>query len=109
VAELRTATLRPSPLAAFSAGQRRHVGLVEGIEQAVQLGPGVGDIERGAVGTCGDRETVRHMHAQRRELLEQLAQRGVLAADQGNVGQRQFTKPADVADGGHDGLPNAGR
>jgi hypothetical protein len=50
----------------------------ERLAQAVQRAGGVQQV---AIGPGGDRETVRHRHAQRRQLPVQLAERGVLASD----------------------------
>ncbi len=79
--------------------QRIGIGLVQRVEQAVQLGPGIGRIKRRAVRHGGDGKPIRHPHTQRCELLEHLAQRSIFATDQRDVGQREFSKPADIAGG----------
>ncbi len=80
------------------AGPRQGVGvaLVEPVEQRVQFGPDAGSVERVAVGLRGDGKAVGHAHAQPRQALEHLAERGILAADQRQVGERQLAQPADV-------------
>ena len=53
-----------------------------------------------AIGLGGDREAIGNGDALRRELLEHLAKRGVLAADQRNVLDANLAKEADEARAG---------
>ena len=55
----------------------------------------------------GGGETAGHRHTESGELADHLAERGVLAADLGEIGQAQVVQPQDV--GGQGGLRGRGR
>ena len=83
------------------AGQSGHIGFIEWVQQAVQFGPGIGRVQRIAVGRRGHRETIGHPHTQRRQFPKHLAQRRIFATHQRQIGQREFPEPADVTGSGH--------
>jgi hypothetical protein len=82
--------------------QRGDVDGVDVVELGVQPVPGAGLVQHVAVGLGGDGETVRDADAPVRQLLEHLAQRGVLAADPRHVVDVHLLEKADVAGRTHD-------
>lgn len=59
--------------------------------------------DNGPVGVRGDREPVRNADAGRRELTVELAEGGVLAADERHVADTEVPEPPDVRAGGGSG------
>ena len=82
--------------------QRGDIGGVEVVEFGVQTVPGAGLVQHVAIGLGGDGESVRHADALPGQLLEHLAQRGVLSADQRHVVDAEVLKEADVPRCTHD-------
>ena len=79
--------------------QRLHVVLGDGAEKLVDPPFDSRSRDEVAVGLGGDRESVGHADAQRRQFADHLAQRRHLAADQSHVGQTDFREPPDEAHG----------
>ena len=84
------------------ARQRGDVGGVEVVELGMQTVPGAGLVQHVAIGLGGDGESVRDADALPGQLLEHLAQRGVLAADERHVVDADLLEKADVPRCTHD-------
>ena len=82
--------------------QRGDVGGVDVVEFSVQTVPGTGLVQHVAIGRGGDGESVRHADALPGQLLDHLAQGGVLSADQRHVVDAEVLKEADVPRCTHD-------
>ncbi len=84
------------PGALAFTGQRGDVGGVELVEFRVQTVPRAGLVQHVTIGLGGDGESVRDADALPGQLLEHLAQRRVLSADQRHVVDAELLKKADV-------------
>ena len=93
----------PATDAGADLGQFRHVLHVEVIELGLDalVQPILG--EKLAVGLRGGGEASRDLHADFRQVMDHLAQRGVLAAHNGHVVHAKIAKPADIV--GHGESP----
>ena len=67
----------------------------------MQTVPRAGLVQHVAIGLGGDGEPVRDADALRGQLLEHLAQRRVLSADQRHVVYAELLKEADIPGCGH--------
>ena len=76
--------------------QRGDVGGVQLVELGMQTVPGAGLVQHVAIGLGGDGEPVRDADALPGQLLEHLAQRRVLSADQRHIVDAELLKKADV-------------
>ena len=82
--------------------QRGDVGGVELVELGMQTVPRAGLVQHVAIGLGGDGESVRDADALTGQLLEHLAQRRVLSADERHVVDAELLKKADVPGCAHD-------
>ena len=83
------------------ARQRGDVGRVEIVELGMQRVPGAGPVQHVSVGLGGDGEPVRDADALLGQLLEHLAERGVLTADERHVVDAKLFEEANVAEPAH--------
>ena len=82
--------------------QRGDVGGVDVVELGVQPVPGTCLVQHVAIGRSGDGEPVRNADVLAGQLLEHLAQRSVLAADERHVLDADLLEKADVPGRTHD-------
>jgi hypothetical protein len=89
--------------------KQRYVRDIDAVEQRMQPRPGIGSGERIPVGIGGQGKAVGHTHAGLTQFGIQLAERGVLAADQRHVLRSQCCEPANTARfSGHRLAPSRG-
>src|ERR1700722_17575734 len=82
--------------------QRADVGRVQPVELGMQTVPGTGLVQHVAIRLSGDGESVREAEALPGQLLEHLAQRRVLSADERHIVDAELLKKADVLGCTHD-------